>query len=260
MQQPIKNLKILLLVSDYTFAQLIKILLKKIGIQDVYFVKTSQEALSAHHNYEPDICLLEVDLKSGSISGIDIAEEIRKKDKYVGFIFLSNHLDNSLHKKASVLKLSNFLNKEVTLSKLQKTLQFSALQIENMKLSKQLMKSQSASNHTPALKQRNNAQVFFKIGDSFKGILTKNITLFYAENKLTYARVNNRNYPTTVQLKVLEEELVPEFLRCHKKYLINVDQIESIELKQGKVKIGDQLIPIGYAYRKSFLGNLNLLK
>ncbi len=104
------------------------------------------------------------------------------------------------------------------------------------------------------------SQLFLKIGDMYKAIDVESIDYFYADNKLTYARVGNRNFPTNVQLKVLACELGPKFLRSHKKYLINVDSIESILIKDGKIKIGKELLPIGYAYRKPFLEQIHLLK
>lgn len=77
---------------------------------------------------------------------------------------------------------------------------------------------------------------------------------------MTYARIAKRNYPTNVQLKVLEESLGPLFIRCHKKYLVNQELISSINVKEDRIDVGGESLPIGYAYRKAFLDRLNLLK
>ena len=66
--------------------------------------------------------------------------------------------------------------------------------------------------------------------------------------------------PRSYNLKVLEDQLSPLFLRCHKKYLVNVNSIENIFTKESKIKIGGETLPIGYHYRKTFFDNLMMLK
>lgn len=106
----------------------------------------------------------------------------------------------------------------------------------------------------------NNDRVFFKVGSQYKPVNCKDISYFFAEARVIYGRVNNRNLATYVQLKSLETLLYPIFLRCHKKYIVNISQVEAILLKDSKVKINGTFIPIGQAYRKAFLQNLCLLK
>ncbi|MBK9492126.1 MAG: LytTR family transcriptional regulator, partial [Haliscomenobacter sp.] len=96
--------------------------------------------------------------------------------------------------------------------------------------------------------------------DVYKHIAIDEIAFFYANGKMTFAKVNKRNFPTNVQLKTLEEELFPKFLRMHKTYLINVAFIESINLKKARVEIAEEHLPMGYAYRKEFIERLKLLK
>ena len=77
---------------------------------------------------------------------------------------------------------------------------------------------------------------------------------------MTFARVDKRNFPTSVQLKTLEDELFPKFLRIHKSYLVNVDFIDAINTRDDKVEVMGESLPIGYSHRKSFLEQLKLLK
>ena len=99
-----------------------------------------------------------------------------------------------------------------------------------------------------------------KIGDSYKAIPIKDVAYFYADQKFTYARIGERNYPTTVLLKTLEDEFPEQFVRIHKTYLVNFNYIESIVLKENSVIITGESLPIGLAYRKQFMSRLQLLK
>lgn len=114
----------------------------------------------------------------------------------------------------------------------------------------------NTSNHIEGNKDR----IFFKVDNEFKAIDPKSIAFFYAEEKITKARIANRNLLTIVTLKELEILLNPTFLRCHKKYVVNISHIESILPRENKIKIGGELISIGYAYRKLFFDQLCLLK
>lgn len=257
------SLKILCVDDNQSFLNLLEILLKEIGIVNVCKANTEEDGLKLYHEFQPDICMVDIELAPGKKNGVDLIRNIREINSMVPVVFLTSYFQERVYEEVKPFKPIAFMNKE--LSKL-KLLQAIELAIYRINLHDELATTSKTadpawqpttitSNHN-----LNSGQLFFKIGDSYKPIETNKITFFYAADKLTYARSEGRNYPTSVQLKVLEDELYPEFLRCHKKYLVNIDQIESILLKEGKVKIGDDLLSIGYAYRKDFLKKINLLK
>lgn len=102
---------------------------------------------------------------------------------------------------------------------------------------------------------------FFKIGDSYKAIPLEKIAYFYADKKMSYAKMDGRSCPTSIQLKVLEEELQElGFIRVHKTYLVNIKHIETIHPRDSVVTVAGENLPIGYTYRKPFLEMLTLLK
>lgn len=61
---------------------------------------------------------------------------------------------------------------------------------------------------------------------------------------------------TLQSMKSLEEQLAPaDFIRIHKSYLININQISMID--GNTVQIGEQRLPIGGSYRKAFFEWVN---
>lgn len=88
----------------------------------------------------------------------------------------------------------------------------------------------------------------------------KEIDMFFAKDKIVFAKVDKRNYPTSINLKKLEHELNHTFIRIHKSYLINKLKIKSIHFREDKVEVGEEQLPIGYAYKKAFLKKVRLMK
>ena len=253
------GLNVLILDDDNAFLQLLKVFLTDLGIEKCCLTKSYQEAISRFSACSPDICILDTELQRGAKSGIDAARVIRQQNPNVPIIFMTAQFNQRIHSEIQALFPSSFVNKELSRLKLLQAIEFAMLQLENTELRQQI-----ATNTKPLQKKSRSSarpqQIFFKIGDSFKKIEFQKIHYFFAENKFTYARVNNRKYPTTVQLKVLEDQLDPVFLRCHKKYLVNVNSIESIFTKDNKIKVDGETLPIGYHYRKTFFENLMMLK
>lgn len=258
----VKTLSTLVLTPDESFQHLLRMLLRQIGITKVLPNNNFEEAISAYKKGQPDICIIDTGQFSEGKSGVDFASFIREMNLHVPVIFLVASFNDASYEQVQAFDQSSVLNKEVSKLKLLQAIKYSLLQLENSQLIRQISERRFLHVQPDGIASvaKNDKQLFFKIGDSFRAIEKEKISFFFAENKLTYARVGKRNFPTNVQLKTLESELNPSFIRCHKKYILNVSHIESISLKEGKVKINDELLPIGYSYRKPFLGGLNLLK
>ena len=83
--------------------------------------------------------------------------------------------------------------------------------------------------------------------------------ILYIEGQGAYLKiVTQKSRIMTLQSFQNMECLLPSdnFLRIHKSYIVAMDKIESIE--RNRVRIGDQLIPIGLSYRERFIKMLNI--
>ncbi|MFK8165320.1 MAG: LytR/AlgR family response regulator transcription factor [Lewinella sp.] len=253
--------KILIVDDNLSFVSLLKTILKEIGFEQIRDAQTVVAGLKLFHDFQPDICLLDIQLSPGEKDGIVLANLIREAAPNTPLIFLTSYFQQDIYDAIIPLKPTGFMNKELSRLKIQQAIELARNQIESNKLESDTRSAtEVASLPDKESSVLNGGQIFFKVGDAYKPIHITDIDFFYADNKLTYARSDGRNYPTYVQLKVLTDELAPTFLRCHKKYLVNVNRIDSILLKEGKVKIAGELFTIGYAYRKAFLKGINLLK
>jgi DNA-binding LytR/AlgR family response regulator len=263
MSPAINQSKILLFDSNDSFRNLFNSLLNKIGVGKVILADSLQQANTLFKDTLPHICILDIEDANSRKSSLDFAASIRKQGNKVPIIFLATDAHaNEPQGKRIACTYSNVLNKDLSPSRLLQAIKYALLQLENSIL---IEKNKETNHAAPSVQvvsplKGDRQQLFFKIGDSFRAIDKKEISFFFAENKMTYARVGKRNFPTNVQLKAFESSLFPCFIRCHKKYIVNVSHIEYISTKDDNVKINDQVLPIGYSYRKSLLSNLSLLK
>ncbi len=81
--------------------------------------------------------------------------------------------------------------------------------------------------------------------------------ILYIEGMGDYVRIvtTKERIMTLQSFKKVESVLTePRFVRVHRSYMIALDKITSVE--RNRIRIGDQLIPVGENYRKSFFALL----
>jgi DNA-binding LytR/AlgR family response regulator len=260
MKKRIETLQKVLVCTGSSHRPILKLLLEEIGVQQISFVKNINEAKLAIAQFDPDLCFLDAEIAFSPEALVKLARLIHGTDCGVPTIFMVASFNSEASQKLKALPCSTVMTKEFSFQSMLTAIEYAMLKRENNRLSKNLESVSVQKRVLQVPKDITSGPMFFKVGDKFRRIKQEQIDFFYAENKMTYARVGPRNFPTNTQLKTLEEKLNPYFLRCHKKYLINIDKIDSIFIKDDKVKLGSEILPIGYVYRKPFLGSLDLLR
>lgn len=263
------DLRILVMEEDVSFSKLLHMLLNDIGVTQIQTMNTNQHSFSVFSTSKADALFIDADMAFMQRKGVEIGHWLRQQGVFLPLVFMTSHLKQYDAELFIQLQPVSFMSKELSLVKLLQTLELVSLQQQNASL-QQRLNEQSISHTQPAfalppsgvhepLEPTN--QIFFKVGDSYKAISVPEIAYFYADQKMSYAKIGARSYPTSVQLKVLEEELHPwGFIRAHKSYILNIKHIESFHLGDASVCINGETLPIGYAYRKTFVTSLKLLK
>jgi len=247
--------KILLVDDQKPFTNLVELLLLEIGFNNICIEDNFEGAWKTYVEEVPDLCLLDINLGNEQDNGIVLAEKIRLSNAHVPIIFVTSNYTEEYYEQCRHVRPSCFMNKELSRLKLQHAIELALLNQEALPS----IPMGAISNHVN-LPYLTNNNLFFKICDTYKKILTDDITYFFAKDKLTYARAEGRNFPTNIQLKTLESELFPTFQRIHKTYLVNLKHIEQINTRDDTISIENELIPIGYTYKKDFLKHVRLLK
>ncbi len=111
--------RILAADNNTIFSESIKIFFKERG----YSIAICTEAdmlLAKKLDFKPDVILL--DLKMGSVSGLDILEEIRSTDKEVKIVVLTGSIDSKKISEAQALGADEYMIKPVSMAELKEVI------------------------------------------------------------------------------------------------------------------------------------------
>lgn len=193
-----------------------------INAEILKLIKSPFELLEFLDKNDVDVVFLDIKFDS-KMSGIDVANKIREKNKNIYIIFITGHFEYSML--AYKVKTFDYLIKPISQQKLEETIQ---------RLYDDFYQRES------------------RFINLCKGkYLIKESDILYIEKSRTKAIIHSNN--TTLEiyetLDKIQKNLPENFIRCHKSYLINSNKISRIDNKNNTFYIGN--IPI--LYSKNFV-------
>ena len=165
------------------------------------------KALSANDviNYtvknKVDVLILDINLKS-EITGCDLADMIRKKNKNVYIIFSTGHLEYALV--AYKYKTFDYLPKPIVPERLEETI---LRLMDDIKL-------------TPSK--------FIRLNNNKTIINQEEINYIKKDGMKLVFCTNSRTYETYSSFNKIQSCLPDNFVRCHKSYIVNIKNISDI--------------------------------
>ncbi|WP_421893437.1 LytR/AlgR family response regulator transcription factor [Marinoscillum sp.] len=209
--------------------------LTKNGYRVVAIVDEGADALQAMEDYKPDLAILDVNIE-GEMDGIELAPKLG-----IPFIFLTSYYDKATLDRAKVLHPAGYIVKPFSERDL----------IANVALALHKVPQ-------PVAVKTHREKLFVKKDQEIISVMSDQILFAEAFDNYAYLYTESEKYIISHTLKSIEEKLVPlGFLRVHRSYLINFDQIDSIS--EGYVFLKGHKIQIGKSYRKEFMDRLSLL-
>lgn len=179
------------------------ILINKNLSGQVVYSTTNPDNFLKYVEFHPfDVVILDIDLKSG-ISGIDLANFIRKKNKKAYIIFSTAHLEYLML--AYKCKTFDFLAKPITIERLEETIL-------------RLYDDVSTEVNT-----------FFKVNNKNGYISSKDIFYIEKQGKKAIVKTTSGDYTSNSSFSDILSRLPSNFIRCHKSYVVNLDKISSIQ-------------------------------
>ena len=206
---------------------------------EILFVKNDIDAKIGFYSDKPkkileyekenlvDVLVLDINLNS-NMSGIDLAKEIRKRNKKVYLIFSTGHLEYSLI--AYSVKTFDYLPKPITLERLEITLNRLLDDLNN-----------------------NPSNYFIKL-NSKTIINEKDINYIKKDGMKLVFCTSLGNYETYNSFNKIENSLPDNFVRCHKSYIANTDTIQNINMNKNKIFFNNDLsCDIGPKYKNNLM-------
>jgi len=191
----------------------------------VFSTENPIEALEYLHNHEADLIFL--DIQMPELSGINFMKIVGDKLKYILTTAYSEYaLEGYEH------NVIDYLLKPISFGRFEK----SALKAQE----------RFPTNETLA-----NSYFFVKSSGQQHKINFDEI--LYVESIKDYVNIKteNQEYIVLDTLKSLENQLPENFTRVHKSFILNLDKIEKIDVKNALLNSGKE-IPIGETYKSEF--------
>ena len=149
-----------------------------------------------------DVVILDIDLKS-KLSGMDIANLIRKRNKKSYIIFTTAHLEYSMV--AYKYKTFDFLAKPITTERLKETI---------IRLFDDISYSE------------NN---FIKLNNKYGYVNSNDILFIQKQGKKAIFKTVQNDYELNSSFSTILNQLPSNFIRCHKSYIVNLNKISHIQ-------------------------------
>ena len=191
---------------------------------------SGEEVLSYVNKHLVDVLILDINLKS-SMNGCDIADIVRNKNKYVYIIFTTAHLEYVLL--AYKYKTFDYLAKPVSQERLTETILRLVEDMQNMP--------------TKFLRLNNNKTI----------INEREINYIKREGMKLVFCTNTRNYETYSSFNKIQSCLPENFIRCHKSFIVNVNNISDVKYSKNMILFGGDTCSIGAKYKSNFMEVFN---
>lgn len=174
-----------------------------------------------------DVLLLDINLKS-SLNGLEIAEKVRKTNKDCYIIFETAHIEYCLL--AYKYKTFDFISKPITYQKLENCI---------IRLFDDISKE---------------TRRFIKL-DNKNTIISESEVKFIEKDgmKLVF-HTDSRDYEVYSSFAKIQDSLPDNFVRCHKSFIANIDNITKVESYDNTVHFDNKsFCDIGPKYKNNFL-------
>lgn len=174
-----------------------------------------------------DVLMLDINLKCNK-SGLELAEEIRKRKKNPYIIFTTGHLEYAMV--AYRYKTFDYLPKPITYDRLEDTV--TRLFEDANELSKK----------------------YIKIDNKNTIIDESEVQYIKRDGMKLVFHTSSRDYDTYSSFNKFQEKLPDTYVRCHKSYIANLNQIKDVEPVSGTITFRDgNTCDIGPKYKKDFM-------
>ena len=178
-----------------------------------------------------DVLILDINLKSDK-TGLEIAEILRKKYKDVYLIFTTGHLEYAML--AYKFKTFDYIAKPFTYERFEETINRLFEDVHGL------------------------PSKYLKI-DKKNTIIDENEIEFIKRDGMKVVfHTSFNDYDTYSSFNKLQDSLPNNFIRCHKSYVVNINNIKNVDFVENRIyfKKGD-FCEIGPKYKKSIMGVLD---
>ena len=210
-------MNILIVEDEYLIADMLEIMLRRNGDNEVVHADTIEKASKALEE-EPDVCL--VDIRLNGENGIDFARLLQQRE--IPFVFITANNELETIKSAAQTNPQAYLSKPIKEKDLIATLEI--------------------------IRARFPKYIWVRTSLGKKKIRQGDILYIEADNVYSKIVCESRTYMERITLKEIEELLEPCFIKVHRSFIVNRNKIDSF--KSSELRIKDYQIPVSKKYQE----------
>jgi DNA-binding LytR/AlgR family response regulator len=245
------NIKILIVEDDMIIGAKISMKLVSLGYEVTGVIPRGEEAIVHVENYQPDIVLLDINLK-GPLDGVETTKKILAKTD-VPVIYVTANTDEATFNRAKATKPYAFISKPIKNLDLQRAIE---LTIERLNEKKLDISDEETSASELIINNTLPDRIFVKFKEKMIKIFTKDILYLSADRSYCRVFTKTDQYVLSVPLKSVESKLSTDlFVRVHRSYLVNITQID--EFEDNHVFVSGTAIPISPNLKDDLFKRLN---
>jgi len=242
-----KNIKIVIVDDERIMAEEVKTMIVEL-YPDILIAGVCHDgkaALQMIAKLKPDIVFLDIEMPG--LNGLQVAEQLVKLNEGPIIIFITAFDEFAL--KAFAVNAVDYILKPLDERDIQRVM-------EKVKKLLEYDKKRLSVDAENPIKPRYMRKISVEKGDRMEIIDSENIQLIYAKDRLVFiSMLDGETYRAKLTLQDFESRLPPEkFFRCHRNYIININEIKQITtwFKKGYLLIlkgpRDIEVPVGRAY------------
>lgn len=243
-------MKILIVEDEMIIGANISLQLHSLGYEVSGIVPRGEEALMHLKENQPDIVLMDINLK-GKIDGVETAL-LMQQEYDVPIIYLTANADKTNFDRAKATHPYAFISKPFKKLDLQRAVELTATRLLSEK------NEEKISTHKGDLPFVISDCIYVRHHEKMVKVAIQEI--FYIEADRNYCRIHakEKEYLLVMTLKDMEEKLPQNhFLRVHRSFMINLSQID--EVATDHVVVCRKSIPVSKSLRGELLKRLQTL-
>lgn len=241
-----------LIVEDHPLhAEKLELMLEKLDIEVCGMADNALDALTLFGACAPDLLLVDVQL-SGSFTGIDFAERVRK-NSLVPIIYTTSVREPNERSKAVSTRPEAYLYKPIQPDELAVAIELALSRSAAL----QPQAAETAASDADALHRA----LFVRVGNSLKKLLINEVVYIGVSAK-NYCdiRTTNRTLSVKASLNELEKQLPSgTFVRVSRSCLLNLHFVVEINEKEQLIETGFEPVSLGTSYRQALYQRIQTL-
>jgi two-component system response regulator LytT len=228
--------------------------LGNLGYNVIASADNGEDAISMAMKHKPDLALMDIMIK-GDMNGIAAAEEI-KRNMDIPVVFLTAYADEGTLNEAKMAEPHGYILKPFKDVDIQ-----TAIEMALHKHGKEREMKQETDFLRSMAEHNEDSDVIF-VKNRSRLVRVKNEDLLFVEALKDYVVVHTRTESYTIHstMKDVESKLGgKDFLRVHRSFIVNIEDIQSIKYAMITIDGMDKEIPVGGSYKDSLADRINLL-